>query len=68
MVKVVPLPPEPYIKEITHTGNLTIGFKVEMFVVIDLRMINEGFVKQSDLNIISRSLHDNLNVTYANET
>ena len=44
------MPPDPYFREVTNLGNVTIGFKSEIFAVLNLTMINDGVIKQSDLD------------------
>jgi len=43
-------PPKPYFKLITDTGRVKIGFSNSVWIVPDMKMVNNGTIYLSDLN------------------
>ena len=48
-------PPKPYVISVSDTGRLVIGFTSDVFKVPDLRMINNGTIYLSDLQIMGNA-------------
>ena len=49
--KFVPIPPRPFFKDFKTDGKLIVGFKSDVYIVPDLKMINNGTIYLDDLDL-----------------